>query len=196
MSSEGNKSSSGLVNIGSLYEISSPDAECWDLKLGSMFRAALAVRQNAQAPYSKFLVGAAVESEKGNVYVGCNVERCSYSQGTHAEQNAVDTMIAVEGSVKIKRLVLAGAMSGDNIPIEYHGRAHSGICGCDSKLVLSCGHCRQIIWENCLGDKSVRIYTLSMSGHVFQINIGDLYPFPFGPEDIGVKYGNIGGQNG
>ena len=47
----------------------------------SLFQNALAIRENAHAPYSRFKVGAAVRSASGKVFVGCNVENSAYNPG-------------------------------------------------------------------------------------------------------------------
>ncbi|MBI5140236.1 MAG: hypothetical protein HZA94_02205 [Candidatus Vogelbacteria bacterium] len=140
------------VSCGNLRDMS-------DTRLVAMFSIATDARLKAQAPYSNFLVGAAVESHAGGIYRGCNVERCSHTQSTHAEQNAIDTMITNEGSVAIKRLVLVGAPLGIKVPIENHDSVHhpAVLCPCNHQLVWPCGHCRQIIWENCFGDSDFEL---------------------------------------
>ncbi|MBI3632474.1 MAG: hypothetical protein HY225_03435 [Candidatus Vogelbacteria bacterium] len=181
-----------IVNLGRLDQMS------LDENFAEMIRVAIAARKNSQAPYSKFGVGAAVESESGKVYAGCNVERCSYSQTTHAEQNVIDSMVTTEGSVRIRRLFLVGALLDVDVPILDHDIVHKPVvlCPCNNELVWPCGHCRQIVWENCDGVILTPVYTLSKSGDLFLAHIGDLYPFPFGPQNIGIKYRDEGGQNG
>ena len=46
-----------------------------------LLKKAAEAAKNAYCPYSKFNVGAAIEYENGNVYVGCNVENGSYTVG-------------------------------------------------------------------------------------------------------------------
>jgi cytidine deaminase len=85
--------------------------------------AALAVRMRAHAPYSKFLVGAAVKADDGTIYVGCNVENASYGLTICAERNAIAQMVA------------AGRKRAVEVAITTMG-GHA-----------PCGACRQVLAE-------------------------------------------------
>jgi cytidine deaminase len=150
-----------------------------------LIKKACQVRNNAQAKYSNYHVGSAVISNSDQIYYGCNVERVSYSQTTHAEQNAIDSMIANQGPCKIKEIaVVAGhknlAITEVDIQeAEIIFNPPQGSC---------CGHCLQIIWENCFNDKDVQIYFIGTSKIIYVATIGQLLPYPFGPMDIGIDY--------
>ncbi len=89
----------------------------------SLRQAALAVRSQAYAPYSKFQVGAAVLTADGEVFAGCNVENASYGLTICAERVAVGTAVAA-GHKKI--VAVAVVSSGGHSP---------------------CGACRQVLSE-------------------------------------------------
>ena len=85
--------------------------------------AAVAVRTNAHAPYSKFHVGAAVLTSSGEIFAGCNVENASYGLTICAERVAVGS--AVAGGHK-QLVAVAVATAGGHSP---------------------CGACRQVLSE-------------------------------------------------
>jgi cytidine deaminase len=169
------------VNVVTFKELS--------LDIQRLIRSAIEVRDHAQAPYSGYAVGAALLTESGCLYVGCNVERASYTQTTHAEQNAIDTMVATEGPQKISSMAIIGAPRGtprslfvesiESVPMEKQPIAWEQVCP-------SCGHCLQIIWENSMGDSSVALYHVFTNGMVACTTIGDALPMRFGPSELGI----------
>jgi cytidine deaminase len=54
-----------------------------------LLEAALAARDHAHAPFSKFKVGAAIEDENGRIFTGCNIENATYGLTICAERVAV-----------------------------------------------------------------------------------------------------------
>lgn len=156
-----------------------------------MFYVARKVREKAQADYSHFLVGvAALSANTGYIYCGCNVERASWTQTTHAEQNALDSMIAAEGKgVKLARLVLVAGPEGLDIALPpVITKKHKTLEVKFSEIPAPCGHCLQCIWENCLEDGSVEMYGLLPTGEATMVTIDNVFPLKFGPADLGVKY--------
>ncbi len=163
------------VSICTFEELDPEDAEL----LRSAFRARFA----AQAPYSHYHVGAAVRTEHGTTFSGCNVERCTFTQTTHAEQNAVDSAVAAHGPVKITSVAVVGgpAKQEIDIPPMVNGGAINSL----TDAPVPCGHCLQVIWENCYGDAGTRLIVLAANGEVVVTTIGDAFPMRFGPEDVG-----------
>ena len=94
-------------------------------ELEALLAAASAVRERAYAPYSKFLVGAAVRSASGAIFVGCNVENASYGATICAERSAILAMVAAG-----QRAITSVAVFTDA-----------------ETLAMPCGLCRQVISE-------------------------------------------------
>jgi cytidine deaminase len=95
------------------------------MKMDELIDAARAVRTRAYAPYSKYLVGAAIATRSGRIFTGCNVENASFGATLCAERNAVAQMIAAGERHPIAcAVVTAGPRAGS-----------------------PCGICRQVLWE-------------------------------------------------
>jgi len=118
------------------------------------------IMQRAYAPYSKFHVGAAILTESGIIYSGCNVENAAYPVGSCAEAGAISAMIA-GGDKQIKAIAVAGR--GD-------------------VLCTPCGGCRQRIREFANGDTPVLI--CDESELRLQTTFEELLPHSFGPDNL------------
>ena len=151
-----------------------------------LFQMATDVRLKAQAPYSHFQVGVAVMSISGKIHVGCNVERASWTQTTHAEQNAIDTMVACEGSAKLFKLALVGGMTDMKVVVPPKRNISYELKF--DEVPVPCGHCLQIIWENCHNDGAVELLSLCSNGLIAKVTIENAFPLKFGPKDLGVEY--------
>ena len=116
--------------------------------------AAADVRERAFAPYSNFKVGAAVETENGDIYTGCNVESASYGLTVCAERVAIWKGIS-RGVTKFGRIAVV-------VDTE--------------ELTPPCGVCRQIIWEFC-GD--VPVILANLHGKTETIMMSELLPRAF-----------------
>ena len=128
----------------------------------ALVAAAVEVRLRAYAPYSNFLVGAAVLDEFGGIHAGCNVENAAYPQGWCAEASALAVMI-VNGGRRVTEVAVVGAGAG---------------------LVTPCGGCRQKLREFCAPD--VPIHVCAPDGTVRRtFTLDELLPVSFGPEHLG-----------
>ncbi len=117
----------------------------------SLASAAWKVRESAHAPYSKFKVGAALESTSGTVFLGCNVENLSFGLTQCAERVAVGTAVAA-GVKAFRRIVIVS----------------------DSKEPISpCGACRQVLAEFA---PDLEIHSLNLAGAHFTASLKDLLP--------------------
>lgn len=142
--------------------------------IDELIRAAFKVRLQAYAPYSKFQVGAAILTERLNIYSGCNVEAADYD-GTHAEESALAAMVAA-GERSPRLLAVVGALEGVEPSIET-----SGFTG-------PCGKCRQKLMEfSSLCGHDLDILEGSWKPGVYKLRrLSELLPASFGPADIGV----------
>lgn len=127
----------------------------------ALIAAAVAARAKAYAPYSRFLVGAAVKDETGAVHPGCNVENAAYPQGTCAEAGAIAAMVLAGGRKIVEAAVVGG---GDG-------------------LVTPCGGCRQKLRE--FGRPDLAIHVCDETGRIKKsFTLGELLPASFGPENL------------
>jgi cytidine deaminase len=120
----------------------------------SLGEIALKARERAHAPFSKFLVGAALEDEAGCVHTGCNVENATFGLTVCAERVAVLKAVS-EGARKFRRIAIAADAE---------------------QLTPPCGACRQILWEFC-GD--IEILLVNPRGASERMQLRDLFPRPF-----------------
>ncbi|MHC1692978.1 MAG: cytidine deaminase [Sphaerochaetaceae bacterium] len=119
--------------------------------------AATVARLNAYAPYSHFLVGAAVVGRATqSIYSGCNVENSSFGATICAERGAMMKAICAEGDLEIDTVVV---VSDDNPPAP------------------PCAQCLQVLAEFCTPQTQIFLYGLS--GPCVSYRFGDLLPHPF-----------------
>lgn len=111
-------------------------------------------RLQSVAPFSNFLVGAAVRTREGKVYTGCNVESASYGLTVCAERVAIWKALS-EGERDFTELAVVADTES---------------------LTPPCGTCRQIIWEFC---KQATIVLGNLRGESQIVSIGDLLPRAF-----------------
>ncbi len=151
-------------------------------------------RLNAQAPYSHYQVGCALITSDKTVSVGCNVENVNWSETMHAEENAISSAIARIGICRISSMAIVGGPEGQEVvwpPAKISKQKHPSIKSV-SDVCLSCGHCLQVIVENCFDENGKFDPTIPLLGYdggeIYRATIGDAYPMPFLPQHLGINY--------
>lgn len=124
--------------------------DSWESLRGAAFTA----MSMAHAPYSRFRVGAALETTDGQLYVGCNIENASYPVTMCAERVALGSGVAA-GAVEFRRLFIC-ADSDDPAP--------------------PCGMCRQALAEF---SPELTILSEGMSGARKEWQLAELLPAMF-----------------
>ena len=122
--------------------------------LQPLIETATQARLQSVAPFSDFKVGAAVRTENGKVYTGCNVESASYGLTVCAERVAIWKALS-EG--------------------ERHFTELAVVADTDT-LTPPCGTCRQIIWE--FGG-NIPVTLANLNGGRETVEMKDLLPRAF-----------------
>jgi cytidine deaminase len=119
-----------------------------------LIETAKTARMQSVAPFSNFMVGAALKTAGGKVYTGCNVESASYGLTVCAERVAIWKALS-EGEREFTELAI--------------------VADTDT-LTPPCGTCRQIIWEFC---KHAHIVLANLEGDTQECSIKELLPRAF-----------------
>jgi cytidine deaminase len=135
-----------------------------DFPWAALMEAARAARLHAHAPYSRFLVGAAVLDEHGRLHAGCNVENAAYPQGVCAEAGALSAMV-LAGGRRLRAVVVLGDAGG--------------------ALVTPCGGCRQKLRE--FGAADLPILIADPQRALARFTLDDLLPHSFGPDHLALN---------
>jgi cytidine deaminase len=122
--------------------------------LQELIETAKAARLRSIAPFSNFLVGAAVKTAEGKVYTGCNVESASYGLTVCAERVALWKALS-EGERQFVELAIVADTES---------------------LTPPCGTCRQIIWEFA---KNATLVLANLDDETQIVSIKELLPRAF-----------------
>jgi cytidine deaminase len=122
--------------------------------LQQLIEKAKSARLRSIAPFSNFLVGAAVKTDEGKIYTGCNVESASYGLTVCAERVAIWKALS-EGERNFAELAIVADTES---------------------LTPPCGTCRQIIWEFA---KNATIVLGNLRGETQIVSIRELLPRAF-----------------
>ena len=126
--------------------------------MDQLVEAATAVAKNAYAPASGFHVGAAVWTDDGKIYTGCNVENSSFGLTVCAERNAVGHAVA-NGARRITAVAMWTPMDEPAAP---------------------CGACRQVLNEF---GPDMRVMLVGKGGTRKEMQLAELLPEPFRFDD-------------
>lgn len=122
--------------------------------MNDLTEAALAAREQAHAPFSKFKVGAALRDDTRRIHTGCNIENSTYGLTLCAERVAVFKAIS-EGARTF---------------------THMAVAADTNVLTPPCGACRQILWEFC---GNIEITMVNLGGKTETLRMSELFPRPF-----------------
>ena len=125
---------------------------------------ALEARERAYAPYSGFMVGAALLCKDGTVYTGCNIENAAFTPTNCAERTAFFKAVS-DGITHFSRIAIAG------------GQRNGAL-----QICPPCGICLQVMMEFCDPDHFEVI--LGDGENDITYLLRDLLPKGFGPENI------------
>ncbi|WP_153733210.1 cytidine deaminase [Sporosarcina obsidiansis] len=130
------------------------------MKIDQLQNEARQAMKTAYVPYSKFPVGAALETQDGDIYHGCNIENSAYGLANCAERTAIFKAVS-EGVKSFKSLTVIGDTAGPISP---------------------CGSCRQVIAEFCA--PTMPVYLTNLKGDVQETTVEQLLPGAFSKEDL------------
>ncbi len=114
---------------------------------------------HAYAPYSKFNVGAAVQTADGMIFAGCNVENASFGLTNCAERTAVFNAVAA-GHRQLTCVAIYTPTATPTAP---------------------CGACRQVLREF---GADLKIISTCDGPNRLETTLAQLLPHSFGPDDL------------
>ena len=131
-----------------------------------LINEAFAARRMAYTPYSHFQVGAALLTEAGRIYRGCNIENAAYTPTNCAERTAFFKAVS-EGERAFAAIAIVG--------------------GAENAKTLDfcapCGVCRQVMEEFCDEEAFEIVLARSVEEYEFY-TLKELFPKGFGPKDL------------
>lgn len=134
-------------------------------RIEEMIALAMEQMQYSYAPYSEFKVGAALLTENGKLYTGCNVENAAYAPSNCAERTAFFKAVS-EGERAFRAICVVGGKNGT-------------LAG----YTPPCGVCRQVMTEFC--DPETFQIILATDKERYEIfSLKEMFPLGFGPAHL------------
>ena len=124
--------------------------------------AAIDAARKSYSPYSGFRVGAALLTEEGRIFTGCNIENAAYTPTICAERTAIFKAVS-EGYRNFSAIAITGGKDGIG-------------------LAAPCGVCRQVMMEFCRGDFEILLVSGEDSFEIHSLE--ELLPLGFGPANL------------
>lgn len=137
-----------------------------DMDIKELISKALEAREKAYAPYSNYLVGAALITGSGKFYTGCNIENASYGATNCAERTTVFKAVS-DGEKLITAIAIVGGPRGEKDNL--------------SSYAFPCGVCRQVLREFSDPDK-LMVYVARSQEDYKEYTLSELLPDSFGPD--------------
>lgn len=131
----------------------------------ALIAEALKARMASYSPYSGYQVGAALLTQEGKLYTGCNIENAAYTPTICAERTAIFKAVS-EGERHFKAIAIAGSPAGAVVQFAW-----------------PCGVCRQVMMEFCDPADFVVISAKSETDYRTR-TLGELLPEGFGPGNL------------
>lgn len=131
-----------------------------------LIAAAREARKNSYSLYSGYQVGAAVLTEDGTIFTGCNVENASYSATNCAERTAIFSAVAA-GHRRISAIAVCGSPEGEEL----------------TQYAYPCGVCRQVMREFSDPDE-MKVICAGGAQAYEEYTLSELLPKSFGAENV------------
>lgn len=130
-----------------------------------LIKKAIEAREKSYAPYSEYLVGAALLTKNGKVYQGCNIENAAYTPTNCAERTAFFKAVS-EGNREFLAIAIVGSKAGKLVDYAF-----------------PCGVCRQVMME--FSDPASFRVIVAISEETYEeYTLAELLPKGFGPENL------------
>lgn len=130
-----------------------------------LIQRAVSAREYSYSPYSRYRVGAALLTEDGRVYTGCNIENAAYGPSVCAERTAFWKAVS-EGKREFTKIAIAGSPEG---PL--------------AQFAFPCGVCRQVMMEFC-DPGAFQILIAGPRDEYEKYTLKELLPQGFGPSNL------------
>lgn len=136
-----------------------------DCEKKNLIQKAMEVREFSYSPYSGYMVGAALMTQDGKIYTGCNIENAAYGPSNCAERTAVFKAVS-EGEKSFCAIAIVGGKKDG-----------------ETDFATPCGVCRQVLAEFC-DPETFSVIVAKNTEDYKCFSLRELLPESFGPENL------------